>query len=131
MSGRRRWALRFLVLAVLAAALWYRHGGTDTREQGESNSGAVLTGESSSRSDELRAFSEAARRAASLPVIKPGALRLEGIVVDDEEHPVGGVHVVLGAGHEMTTEADGGFAFDGLAQGMYTVIADKGEWYAE
>src|SRR5438094_5614716 len=41
-----------------------------------------------------------------------GALRLEGQVVDAEDHPVGGATVVL-ASHPprtATTEADGGFA---------------------
>ncbi len=54
-----------------------------------------------------------------------GALRLEGQVVDAEEHPVGGATVVLGSNppRTATTEADGGFAFDALVARPYTVVA--------
>jgi uncharacterized GH25 family protein len=54
-----------------------------------------------------------------------GDLRLEGVVFDAEEHPVGGATVVLSSNppREATTEADGGFAFDGLVGRQYTLIA--------
>ena len=59
-----------------------------------------------------------------------GSLRLEGQVVDSDDHPVGGATVVLGSNppRTATTEADGGFAFDGLVGRPYTLIAraDKG-----
>ncbi len=54
-----------------------------------------------------------------------GALRLEGVVLDADEHPVAGATVVLGANPPRTTtsEADGGFAFDALIGRPYTLVA--------
>ncbi|MCW5808201.1 MAG: carboxypeptidase regulatory-like domain-containing protein, partial [Deltaproteobacteria bacterium] len=54
-----------------------------------------------------------------------GSLRLEGQVIDADEHPVGGATVVLGSNppRTATTETDGGFAFDGLVGRSYALIA--------
>ena len=54
-----------------------------------------------------------------------GDLRLEGIVLDGEDHPVGGATVVLASNppREAITEADGGFAFDALVGRQYTLVA--------
>jgi uncharacterized GH25 family protein len=54
-----------------------------------------------------------------------GTLRLEGQVIDADEHPVAGATVVLGSNppRTLTTEGDGGFAFDGLVGRPYTLIA--------
>jgi len=54
-----------------------------------------------------------------------GALRLEGQVVDGDDHPVGGATVMLGSNppRTATTEADGGFAFDALVARPYTLVA--------
>jgi len=54
-----------------------------------------------------------------------GALRLEGQVVDSEDHPVGGAIVTLGSNppRTATTEADGGFVFEALIGRPYTLIA--------
>lgn len=56
-----------------------------------------------------------------------GKLRLEGQVIDDEERPVGGALVSLGARPRRTakTEADGSFAFDQLVGRGYSVEARK------
>src|SRR5690349_13059987 len=52
-----------------------------------------------------------------------GDLRLEGIVLDADEKPVGGALVTLGSNppREATTEVDGGFAFDQLVGRQYTL----------
>jgi protocatechuate 3,4-dioxygenase beta subunit len=63
--------------------------------------------------------------------IEPGDLRLEGIVVDRDEHPVGGVLVTLAGARETVTEADGSFAFEHLATGNYVIAAEQGSAYAE
>lgn len=54
-----------------------------------------------------------------------GALRLEGQVVDVDDHPVAGATVVLSSNppRTATTEADGGFAFDALVARPYTLVA--------
>ncbi len=63
--------------------------------------------------------------------IEPGELRLEGIVLDRGEHPVGGVRVTLAGARETITEADGSFAFEHLAAGSYVVAAELAGAYAE
>jgi len=59
-----------------------------------------------------------------------GTLRLEGQVIDAEDHPVPGATVVLSSHPQRTakTAADGGFAFDNLVARPYTLVAraDKG-----
>jgi uncharacterized GH25 family protein len=54
-----------------------------------------------------------------------GDLRLEGIVLDGEDHPVVGATVVLSSNppREAVSEADGGFAFDHLVGRPYTLVA--------
>ncbi|TMQ09154.1 MAG: carboxypeptidase regulatory-like domain-containing protein [Deltaproteobacteria bacterium] len=54
-----------------------------------------------------------------------GTLRLEGQVIDAEDHGVGGATVMITANppRSITTEADGSFAFDGLVPRPYTLIA--------
>ncbi len=54
-----------------------------------------------------------------------GELRLEGQVVDSDDHPVAGATVTLGSNppRTATTEADGGFAFDALIGRPYSLIA--------
>jgi len=65
------------------------------------------------------------------PPIVTGALRLEGLVLDDEERPRGGVRVTLDGARTARTEADGSFAFDDLAPRDYTLIAELDDWYGE
>jgi len=59
-----------------------------------------------------------------------GSLRLEGQVVDAEDHPVPGATVVLSSHPQRTAKSatDGGFAFDNLVARPYTLVArsDKG-----
>jgi protocatechuate 3,4-dioxygenase beta subunit len=54
-----------------------------------------------------------------------GTLLLEGQVIDDASQPVGGATVVLHANppRTVTTEADGGFAFERLVGRTYTLVA--------
>ncbi len=68
--------------------------------------------------------------APAMPAITSGSLRLEGLVVDDVDRPVGGARVMLGPRVE-TTEQDGSFAFDGLAEGRYAITVEHDAWYGE
>jgi protocatechuate 3,4-dioxygenase beta subunit len=54
-----------------------------------------------------------------------GTLRLEGQVIDAEDHGVGGATVVITSNpsRSVLTEGDGSFAFDGLIARPYTLIA--------
>lgn len=54
-----------------------------------------------------------------------GALRLEGQVVDAEDHPVAGATVVLASHPPRTAKSgtDGGFVFDELVARPYTIVA--------
>jgi uncharacterized GH25 family protein len=54
-----------------------------------------------------------------------GTLRLEGEVLDADDHPVAGATVALGSNppRTATTETDGGFAFDALVGRQYTLVA--------
>lgn len=74
--------------------------------------------------DEATGEATAERGAATLQ-------RLEGLVVDSDDHPVGGARVSIGPGRAVVTEGDGSFAFDGLVAGQYSVIAERDGWYAE
>src|SRR5262245_9127056 len=67
---------------------------------------------------------------AAMKTDPPGALRLEGQVVDARDsQPVGGAIVWLGSEPPRTTtsEADGSFAFEGLLARRYRVEAWKGD----
>src|SRR4051812_39793266 len=54
-----------------------------------------------------------------------GGLRLEGLVLDADDRPVGGATVVVSANPSRTvkTETDGSFAFDKLVGRSYTLLA--------
>ena len=123
---------RLLLLAVVVIAFVMTRGGDDTSAGATDGSAATTTGSAvtGAKAGSAKA-TKAARRLAALPPVTPGALRLEGLVVDADERPASGVRVMIGSGRSVTTEADGGFAFDGLAEGAYTIIAEQGEWFAE
>ncbi len=61
-----------------------------------------------------------------------GVLRLEGQVLEEGEHPVGGVTVWLWSGPPRTviTEADGSFVFEGLLPRAYRLSARRDADYA-
>ncbi len=129
----KRWLVRLLLLlAVIVGIAAYRRDA--------SSESASSTVEASGKRPDPSALGTNAHAvsprtsALRLPVLPPivaGALRLEGLVVDQDDQPVGGAHVTLGGRREATTEADGSFAFDGLAEGDYDVAAEHGEWFAE
>ena len=61
-----------------------------------------------------------------------GTLRLEGQVIDEQQHPVAGATVVLQGTPPVTTAsaADGSFAFAGLVARRYRVSAHDGDDFA-
>jgi protocatechuate 3,4-dioxygenase beta subunit len=127
-------AVRLLVLAALVVAFVMTRGGDETAGEatdGSATATGARAGSALAKTGTAQSATKATPRVAALPPVSPGALRLEGLVVDSDERPAGGVRVVIGAGRAVTTEADGGFAFDGLAEGKYTIVAEQGEWFAE
>lgn len=60
-----------------------------------------------------------------------GRLRLEGQVIDADEAPVEGAIVSLAGTPplKVTSEADGGFVFDGVRAGRHLLVASAGELY--
>jgi len=68
--------------------------------------------------------------AGTEPAIPAGTLRLEGLVVDTADKPIGGATVRL-ADRVAISEADGSFAFDAVAAGRYSLSAQADELYGE
>jgi Carboxypeptidase regulatory-like domain len=133
-GNRQRWIIRLLlVLAVIVGFVAYRHEASSADSTGGSGSEAKQPVTALALGTDPHGASPrtAALRMPVLPPIATGTLRLEGIVVDQDDHPVGGAHVTLGGRRDATTEADGSFAFDGLAEGEYDLAAESGEWFTE
>ncbi|MDB4953159.1 MAG: hypothetical protein JWO36_728, partial [Myxococcales bacterium] len=121
--------MRKPVLALIAAVVlgifafaWWRHAGSVSSSQ--SPSAATKPGAQRQPSEP-----RPEREAPAAPVLVDddprGTLRLEGQVLDADEHPVAGAIVVLGSNpsRTTTTEQDGGFAFDALIGRPYTLVA--------
>lgn len=133
-SGHKRWSLRLLLLALGITALLVHRAASSEDEQVAGDPRAVV----SERAAQVSTIGESAAthrlgvpRARALGTIVPGALRLEGLIIDQDDRPVAGARVTIGDEREVITEADGAFAFDGLAEGEYDVVAEQGEQYAE
>jgi hypothetical protein len=105
------------VLVLLVAGLWRREhlAGSSSEREREREVGSAPT-----------QAPDPVERAGSArpvrPVIEAGALRLEGLVLDDEERPLGGARVTLDGARTTTTEADGSFAFDDLAPRVISIV---------
>ena len=132
-GSRQRWIIRLLVvLAMIVGCVAYRD---DARSEAGGGSGSAAEQATTALALGTDPHGTSPRTAGlrmpGLPPIANGTLRLEGLVVDQDDHPVGGAHVSLGDRRDATTEADGSFAFDGLAEGEYDLAADRGEWFAE
>ena len=137
-GNRQRWIIRLLLVrAVIVGVVAYRHdASSETESTAVSGSAASSTKQPVSplalgTDPHGTSLRTAGLRMPVLPPIETGTLRLEGLVVDQDDHPVGGAHVTLGGRRDATTEIDGSFAFDGLAEGEYDLTADSGEWFAE
>jgi hypothetical protein len=70
---------------------------------------------------------------ASPPTARARTLRLEGQVIDEQQRPVAAASVALWTTERPTiaSEADGSFAFDGLAAGQYRLVATKDDLTSE
>jgi protocatechuate 3,4-dioxygenase beta subunit len=107
--------------AIAALVMWWRRGAGAHDQVTESRASHAV--------DVRTPRGERATDEPTAPVLVDddprGTLRLEGQVVDAQEHPVGGAIVVLSSNppRTATTEGDGSFAFDALVGRAYTLIA--------
>lgn len=127
---RARWIVRLLmVIAAIVGVAAYRD---DARDEAHAGQHATRSSARSASAVAVRtAGSGSAERGLVAPAPATQVLRLEGIVVDEDKQPVGGARVSLAGRPDTTTEDDGSFAFDGLAEGDYDLSAEHGEWFVE
>ena len=92
--------------------------------------GATIGATSPAAPSSSQAESATTTIVAAEPAVPADALRLEGIVVDTADKPVGGATVRL-ADKVAISEADGSFAFDVVAAGTYSLSAQTDELYGE
>src|SRR4051794_25102474 len=97
------------VIGVAIGAWWWTHRATDATQVGKPAPAAQKP--SSSPRGERRADEESAQMPVLVDDDPRGALRLEGVVFDSEEHPVQGATVALGANPPRTATTDAGGAF--------------------
>ncbi len=122
--NRNRLVAAVAVIAVVTGGWWWRHRRTHPESTAVAATGAVAA--DPARRERPPRNGEIGVSARVLIDDDPkGSLRLEGQVIDANEHGVAGATVVLTANPPRiaTTEADGGFAFDGLVGRPYTLIA--------
>ena len=118
----------------MALALWLAVFAVTRREPaatpggGGNGGGEVALG---SALDETGQVLASVSAAPSVPAIAPGALRLEGRVVDGDGNGIAGATVTLAHQRTAATEGDGTFAFDEVAGGTYLVTAEHGDAYGE
>jgi hypothetical protein len=124
--SRRRLALVAVLAVLLGGGVWLgldRFGGERTQHE-----------KHGSTSEERTEPAPAPRsRRTTQPRDDTGTQRLEGQVIDAIGQPVGGVSVSLDTEPPRVTqtEADGSFAFEGLAERTYRVGASKDDHRAQ
>jgi len=122
---RRRIVALGAVIALVAAGWWW------LRDRGTAKPAAIAATAPSAPGapapERAQRGGELAPRTAIIVVEDDprGALRLEGQVIDAEDHGVAGATVTITSNppRTITSEADGSFAFDGLVGRPYTLVA--------
>ena len=127
----RNVVITLILVALAALAVWFF---------GFRNRQHVATKTSEARTAELPATPAAAAATPSFSSGRPGSriwidrdpegpMRVEGQVLDDHDQPIGKATVTLSSipAREVTTEADGSFAFDKLVTRSYAVSARAGD----
>ena len=126
-AGWKRWFVGIAVIVAMALVLGRGGDSTAPPPAGRDVGAAHATRAASS--------STTAERGRAIPALSlaivVGELRLEGQAVDSDGHPIGGARVTLDGTRTTTSELDGSFGFDGLADGTYTVSAETDELYGE
>ncbi|MDB4958709.1 MAG: hypothetical protein JWO36_6278 [Myxococcales bacterium] len=122
---KRAVPVAIVILVGIVFAMWLRHRGDSgaTETAGDHRRAAT---QPMTAADRGSAASDSSDPASTLADDDPrGALRLEGQVLDAQDHPVAGAIVTLSSNPPRTakTEQDGGFFFDGLVGRPYTLVA--------
>jgi protocatechuate 3,4-dioxygenase beta subunit len=110
--------------AALAVALVWCHGrGSSSAPAATTHRGVTPAAANVTPANEL------AQPALRFDDDPRGTLRLEGQVIDTDDHPIGGATVVIDANppREVQTEGDGSFAFRDLTPRAYRVAARAGD----
>jgi len=109
-------------VVVIAAGGWWLHG---RRSEAPATSPAAAPAAPAGRAERAQRGEPGELPRVRIDDDPRGTLRLEGQVVDADDHGVGGATVVITSNpaRTATTEADGSFAFDGLVARPYTLIA--------
>ncbi|CAN5862843.1 hypothetical protein BH11MYX2_BH11MYX2_03810 [soil metagenome] len=122
----------WLLFAAALIALWWLFAGGDA---------AVKAPSMKPTSTDTAKFPDGAKPATLADVLRGAHIqidssleftraRLEGVVLDEKNVPLGNATVHIGS--ETTTAAeDGSFAFDNIATGDVVIIAELGELYGE
>jgi len=123
MTRNRLVATAIMVAAVIAGWWWHSRRPQPAPTEAATTSSAVPGTARRERPD--RSAEAGAPARVMIDDDPKGSLRLEGQVIDADDHGVAGATVALAANppRTATTEADGGFAFDGLIGRPYTLIA--------
>jgi RNA polymerase sigma-70 factor (ECF subfamily) len=117
-----------VALFALLAVVGYRHVKRDDGERARAVRTTPPPNQPAAASARARVGAEPARREDD----PAGTLRLEGQVIDADEHPVGGAIVAIDTNPPRTviSEADGSFAFARLIGRDYKLEARAGDGYA-
>src|SRR5262245_50186655 len=121
MGRRRKLLVAVLGIVVIVAAIG---GVRATRSREPQRLDPAMVPTPTIREGSAHGLGELRRGRIRAIEIRPGTLRLEGVVVDDHEKPVAGAKVVLGHARETVSEGDGSFAFDHLAEAEYVITAE-------
>ncbi len=121
--GRNVWGVVAAVLVAAACGWWWFHDHPTADRAAAAGSAAPAAVSRRDRPQRTGELGGAPR--VMIDDDPKGSLRLEGQVVDADDHGVAGASVVIAANppRTATTEADGGFAFDGLVGRPYTLVA--------
>src|SRR5512140_2164605 len=122
---RTRLVASAAVIMAVAGGWWWRSHRTAPEPTAISTTGSSAPAAATHRDRPQRSGDLGVQLRVMIDDDPKGPLRLEGQVVDADNHGVAGATVVIAANppRSATTEADGGFAFDGLVGRPYTLIA--------
>ncbi len=135
MSMRRGVVAVILVALVAGGIVWWRGRGGGGDSASDAAASATAAEQVRNKRKRVTLGSAASAPGAIEPVVDAdprGTMRLEGQVVTADMAPVGGAEVTLSTNPRRTikTEADGSFAFDGLLQRPYQLLATHADQFA-
>lgn len=139
--ARRAWtthneivsSVRLLAFSALVGLVCWLIWPSDSSSSSSSRAASGAAGSAAARASTATAeptLGSAGGSADSTGDDAAALVRVEGIVIDEQEHAIGGATVRTGT-RVTVAEADGSFAFDDMPQGELVLQAERGEWYGE